>query len=68
MKMKDIAQKTDQELTTVLADTQKQLGQLALEMRTKQIKNVKQIWALKRTQARVLTVQRERELKEVTSG
>lgn len=64
MKMKDITPKTDQELTTVLADTQKQLGQLSLEMRTKQIKNVKQIWALKRTQARVLTAQRERELKE----
>jgi len=68
MKMKDISQKTDQELTAVLADTQKQLGQLALEMRTKQIKNVKQIWALKRTRARVLTAQRERELKEVTNG
>lgn len=68
MKPADIMQKTDQELATLLTDTQKQLGQLTLEMRTKQTKNVKQIWALKRTRARVLTAQRVRELKEQTNG
>ena len=68
MKAADITPKTDAELATLLTDTQKQLGTLALEMRTKQIKNVKQIWALKRTRARVLTAQRERELKEQANG
>jgi ribosomal protein L29 len=68
MKHADIAQKTDQELAGLVTDTRKALGQLALEMRTKQIKQVKQTQALKRTIARALTVQRERELKEESNG
>jgi ribosomal protein L29 len=68
MKPADVRTKTDQELTTLLVDNQKQLEQLTLEMRTKQTKNVKQIWAIKRTRARALTVRRERELKEQPNG
>jgi ribosomal protein L29 len=68
MKPADVRTKTDQELATLLADNQKQLEQLTLEMRTKQTKNVKQIWALKRTRARALTARRERELKEQPNG
>jgi ribosomal protein L29 len=67
MKPTDITPKTDHELTILLTDTRKQLGQLTLEMRTKQTKNVKQIRGLKRTVARVLTIQRERALKELKS-
>lgn len=69
MKITDITAKTDKELVTILADTRAELAKLTLDMRTKQIPNVKQSAALKRTIARVLTVQRDRELnQEVTNG
>jgi large subunit ribosomal protein L29 len=69
MKIKDITAKSDKELATLLADTRSELAQLTLDMRTKQIPNVKQSAVLKRTIARVLTVQRARELnQEVTNG
>jgi large subunit ribosomal protein L29 len=69
MKFKDITQKTDKELVTMLTDTRKQLAEAKVDMKTKQVSNVKQIQALKKTVARVLTVQREREFtKEETNG
>lgn len=69
MKIADINQKTDQELTTLLIDSRKKLADAMVELRTKQISNVKEIMALRKTIARVLTVQRERELsKEEANG
>jgi ribosomal protein L29 len=65
MKFQDITKKTDKELTALLADTRKQLLQASMDMRTKQVKNVKQIAALKTTIARALTEQRQRELTHV---
>ncbi len=61
-KMNDLTQKTDVELAALLADSRKQVVQLAIDMRTKQVANVKQMHGLKRTIARVLTLQRERDL------
>lgn len=69
MKIADIKQKTDKELITLLIDSRKKLADAKVELRTKQISNVKEIMALRKTIARVLTVQRERELsKEEANG
>ena len=69
MKIADINQKTDKELVTLLIDSRKKLADAKVELRTKQISNVKEIMALRKTIARVLTVQRERELsKEEANG
>ena len=69
MKIVDIKQKTDKELSTMLVDSRKKLADAKVELRTKQVSNVKEIAALRKTVARVLTVQRERELsKEEANG
>lgn len=69
MKIADITQKTDKELMTLLIDSRKKLADAKVELRTKQVSNVKEILALRKTIARVLTVQRERELsKEEANG
>ena len=68
MKHKDITQKSDKELQTLLSDKRKELGQLAIDMKTKQIPNTKQVRSIKKTIARTLTVQRERQLKEENNG
>jgi large subunit ribosomal protein L29 len=62
MKLADITSKTDKELTVLVAESRKQLADLAVEMRTKQVANVKQIRATRRTIARALTLLRQREL------
>lgn len=68
MKLKDITPKTDAELDALLLDSRKQLVQLAIDMRTKQVPNVKQTSALKKTVARTLTIRRQRALKEENNG
>lgn len=68
MKIADITTKSTKELTDLVADTRKQLSQLAIDRRTKQIPNVKQTAALKKTLARALTVQRQQQLKEENNG
>jgi ribosomal protein L29 len=65
MKLADIKQKNDKELAALAAYPRKQLADVLVEMRTKQFSNVKQINAIKKTLARTLTVQRERELKQL---
>jgi len=64
MKIAEITPKTDAELVALLADSRKQLAQLAIDSRTKQAANLKEIHAAKKTVARVLTVQRQRQLQE----
>jgi len=68
MKMTDITQKTDAELTTLLAENRKSLAQLAIDTRTKQVADVKQIQAVKKTIARTLTLQRARQLTHLTTN
>jgi ribosomal protein L29 len=62
MKYADIIQKTDKELTALLAEQRKQLGQARIDMRTKQVANVKQIAVHKTAIAQMLTAQRQRQL------
>lgn len=69
MKMNEITQKNDKELQTLLADSRKQLASLAIDMRTKQVGNVKQIAAVKKTIARTLTALNQRQAtKEENNG
>lgn len=68
MKFAEITQKSDAELATLLADSRKQLAQLAIDSRTKQVANVKQIHAVKRTVARTLTLQRQRQIEQTIAA
>ena len=69
MKFAEISQKTDTELQSLLADRRKEVGQARIDLRTKQVSNVKQIIAHKKIIARVLTIQRQRALtKEEANG
>lgn len=62
MKLADITAKNDKDLATLLVESRKQIAGLAIDMRTKQIPNVKQVSALKKTVARILTTQNHRAL------
>ncbi len=64
MKYADITKKNDQELQVLVHDTQEQIRQLAIEMRTKQVPNIKQMHQLKRVVAQSLTEQRQRVLQK----
>jgi len=65
MKVKEMRTKSTKELETMLVDLQSKLAQTHIDMRVKESPNVKQIRALKRDIARVLTLQREAEIKEM---
>jgi ribosomal protein L29 len=67
MKLVDITQKSDKELATLLADSRQELAQARVDMRSKQASNVKQIAAVRKRVARILTIQKNRELETVTS-
>ena len=59
MKAKDIRNKSNKELQKDLTDSRAKLLQLSVDYRTKEIKNVREIRAVKRTIARILTVMAE---------
>jgi ribosomal protein L29 len=62
MKLQDITKKTDQELTELIIGERKALAQAVIDSRTKEVKHVKLQHAHKKTIARALTIQREREI------
>jgi ribosomal protein L29 len=62
MKLADITKKNDLELVELVTTSRQQLTTVVIDSRTKEVKNVKQIAALKRIIARALTIQREREI------
>ncbi|HSX41557.1 MAG TPA: 50S ribosomal protein L29 [Candidatus Saccharimonadales bacterium] len=63
MKYQELASKSDKELNTLLSDTRKQLADELVNIRTKQVANVKAIQKLKKTIARAETARRAKELK-----
>lgn len=65
MKLADIRTKSDKELQTLLTDSRKALADAAVDIRTKQVSNVKQIAGIKKTIARTITEQKEREFKKL---
>ena len=62
MKLADIVQKNEAELAELLTAQRTKLSEAVLESRTKEIRNVKTQYAIKRTIARVMTVQRQRQI------
>ncbi len=62
MKAKDIRNKSNKELQKDLSDSRAKILQLSVDYRTKEIKNVREIRAVKRTVARILTVMAEQEV------
>lgn len=63
MKYSEITSKSEKELATLLADSRKQLAEELVNIRTKQVANVKAIHKLKKTIARAETARRAKELK-----
>jgi large subunit ribosomal protein L29 len=61
MKIKQLAEMTDKELTQAVTDQQGKLGDLAIDFRTKKVSNVREVRQVKRTIARALTIQRQRQ-------
>jgi len=62
MKLRDITAKTDAELATLISSLRADLAQAAVDSRTKEIKDVKQIGRLKKAVSRALTVANERQI------
>jgi ribosomal protein L29 len=62
MKLQDITNKTDQELTELIKTERDALAKAVIESRTKEVKNVKSLAAHKKSIARALTIAREREI------
>jgi len=60
MKTTEIVQKTDKELATILADQQSKLAELRVDYRVKQVSNIKELAVVRKTVARIKTIQRER--------
>ena len=58
MKLRDITAKTDAELTELISGLRADLAKAAVDSRTKEIKDVKQIGRLKTAISRALTVAR----------
>jgi large subunit ribosomal protein L29 len=59
MKAKELRAKSAKELSNNLDDLRKKLEVSAIEYRTKEVKNIKQIKSIKKDIARVLTVMQE---------
>lgn len=67
MKTKEIIQKTDKELTSLISTTRTDIAKAHIDLRTTQQANVKQIGNLKTQLARALTVARQREISQELS-
>ncbi|MCH7624317.1 MAG: 50S ribosomal protein L29 [Chloroflexi bacterium] len=67
MEIDDIRALTELELDKELDDTHRELMNLRFRAATMQLANVKQIGKARKRIARILTVQRERELAESTA-
>ena len=62
MKLADIAQMNDKELNELVSKQRMALAEAVIEARTKEVKNVQTQYGIKRTIARALTIQRQREI------
>jgi len=62
IKLPEITKKTDQELTDFIASERAALAKAIIDSHTKEVKGVKILNAHKKSIARALTIQREREI------
>jgi large subunit ribosomal protein L29 len=59
MKIKELRQKTEKELTDLLKENQQKLGQLKFDLSAKKLKNVREIRELRKEIAKILTILHE---------
>jgi large subunit ribosomal protein L29 len=64
MKIKELGQKTEKELRDLLIESRQKLGQLKFDLSSKKLKNVREIRELKKDIARILTILKDRHVKE----
>lgn len=64
MKPRDLREKADAELVAALQATQKRLSELYFDLAAGRVKNVKEVANLRREQARIKTIMRERKKQE----
>ena len=62
MKLADIAQMNDKELGELIVKQRAALAEAVIEAKTKEVRNVKTQYGIKRTLARALTIARQREI------
>ncbi len=62
MKVSEITNRNDAELQSLIDDSRRELMQAGIDVRTKEVKDVKAQARLKKTIAQALTVQRQRQL------
>ena len=62
MKLDDIAQMNDKELGELIVKQRAALAEAVIEAKTKEVRNVKTQYGIKRTLARALTIARQREI------
>ena len=62
MKAKEMRNKSSKELQKDLMDTRSKLASAQVDSRTKEVKNVRQIRAMKRDIARIMTIAQELEM------
>jgi len=60
MKTKELRQKTDQELVSILREQREKLRRLSFDLAEKKIKNVREVSATKKIIARILTIMGKR--------
>ncbi len=65
MKIRDLRAKTDAELAQLVKDNQARVAAAHVELKTKEVKHVREIRNLKTDIARALTILSERELAEL---
>jgi ribosomal protein L29 len=65
MTIKEMMDKTDQELAAVVQGSHQQLAGLAIDLVTRKATNHREARELKRTIARAKTIQRQREISEL---
>ena len=62
MKITDITKKTDKELAQFIQTSREDLAKAVVESRTKEVRDTKTLGRLKKTIARALTIERERQI------
>lgn len=65
MKAKELIQKSDKELAELILDLRNKIVQAHIDLKSKEVKNVRQVRIHKRDLARALTVYNERQIKEL---
>ncbi len=61
MKIKELRQKSKKELSDLLKENRRKVGQLQFDLASKKLKNVRQVRELRRDIARTITILKEKD-------